>query len=141
MAFGALNRSYFENICERVPGAEYTLYFVQEELVAFNLLVVKQEALEDKFFCMDYRLGRHYNLYFLSWLENVRTCMERKIPVYYAGQGTEEVKAHLGATFIPSHIFFRHRNPVLDRFLAAWPALNGKLLSFLGFWPKTNCSS
>ena len=140
MAFGALNRSFFEKICETVPGAEYTLYFVEEELVAFNLLVVKQAAMEDKFFCMDYQLGRKYNLYFLSWLENVRTCVERQIPVYHAGQGTEEVKAHLGATLIPSFILFRHRQRVLDRFLVAWPAINGKLLSLLGFWPKSNRS-
>jgi hypothetical protein len=92
--------------------------------------------MEDKFFCMDYGIGRKYNLYFLSWLENIRTCVERKIPVYYAGQGTEEVKAHLGATFIPSYILFNHRQPLLDHILAAWPAINGKLLSLLGFWPK-----
>jgi predicted N-acyltransferase len=140
MAFGALNRSFFEKICETVPGAEYTLYFVEEELVAFNLLVVKQAAMEDKFFCMDYELGRKYKLYFLSWLENVRTCVERQIPVYHAGQGTEEVKAHLGATLIPSFILFRHRQRLLDRFLVAWPAINGKLLSLLGFWPKTKRS-
>lgn len=137
MAFGALSLSFFEKICETVPGAEYTLYFIEEELVAFNLLVVKPEAMEDKFFCMDYGLGREYNLYFLSWLENVRVCVERKIPVYHAGLGTEEVKAHLGATFIPSFILFRHRQPLLDRFLVAWPAINDKLLSRLGFWPKT----
>jgi predicted N-acyltransferase len=141
MAFGALKRFFFEKICETVPGAEYTLYFVEEELVAFNLLVVNQQAMEDKFFCMDYELGRRYNLYFLSWLENVRTCLERKIPAYHAGQGTEEVKAHLGATFIPSFILFRHRQPLINRFLAAWPAVNGRLLSLLGFWPKAKRSS
>lgn len=140
MAFGTLNRSFFETICEVVSGAEYTLYFVEEELVAFNLLVVKQAAMEDKFFCMDYELGRHYNLYFLSWLENVRVCVERKIPVYHAGLGTEEVKAHLGATFIPSSILFRHRQSLLNRLLVAWPAINEKLLSRLGFWPKTKRS-
>lgn len=138
MAFGALNRSFFEKICETVPGAEYTLYFVAEELVAFNLLVVKPVAMEDKFFCMDYDLGRKYNLYFLSWLENVRVCLERNIPVYYAGQGTEEVKTHLGATLIPSFILFRHRQRVLDRFLVAWPAMNEKILSRLGFWPAVS---
>ena len=117
MALGVHNRLFFEKICERVPGAEYTLYFVQEELAAFNLLVVKQEAMVDKYFCMDYDLGRKYNLYVLSWLENVRTCVERKIPLYYAGQGTEKTKAHLGATFIPSFILFKHRQPVFDRLL------------------------
>ncbi len=135
MALGAHNRLFFEKICERVPGAEYTLYFVQEELAAFNLLVVKQEAMLDKFFCMDYRLGCKYNLYVLSWLENVRTCMEQKIPVYYAGQGTEKTKSHLGVTFIPSFILFKHQQPVFDRILVWQSALTNKVLSLLGFWP------
>ena len=90
---------------------------MQEELAAFNLLVVKQEAMVDKYFCMDYELGRKYNLYVLSWLENIRTCVERKIPLYHAGQGAEKTKAHLGATFIPSFILFKHRQPVIDRLL------------------------
>ena len=136
LAFGVHNRMFFEKICERVPGAEYTLYFVQEELAAFNLLVVKQEAMVDKYFCMDYVLGRKYNMYVLSWLENVRTCVERKIPLYYAGQGAETTKEHLGATLIPSFVLFKHRQPLIDRFIMAWPAMSGKVLSNIGFWPK-----
>jgi hypothetical protein len=141
MALGAHNRLFFDKICERVPGAEYTLYFVREELVAFNLLVVKQEAMVDMFFCMDFGLGRKYNLYVLSWLENIRTCLERKIPLYYAGQGTEKTKAHLGATFIPSFILFKHRRPVFDRLLI-WPhAMTGRILSHLGFWPAVSAAA
>jgi hypothetical protein len=138
MALGVHNRLFFDKICERVPGAEYTLYFVQDELVAFNLLFVKQEALVDKYFCMDYRLGSKYNLYVLSWLENVRTCVERKIPLYFTGQGTEKTKAHLGATFIPSYILFKHRHPVFDRLLVWQSAVINKSLSHLGFWPAVS---
>jgi uncharacterized protein len=141
IALGMHPRLFFENICERVPGAEYTLYFVREELAAFNLLVVKQEAMVDKYFCMDYELGRKYNLYVLSWLENVRTCVERKIPLYYTGQGAEKTKAHLGATFIPSFLLFKHRQPVIDRFLVAWPAVTNNVLSRLGFWPRADRST
>ena len=135
MAFGAHNRLFFEKICERVPGAEYTLYFVREELAAFNLLVVNQEAMVDKNFCMDYELGRKYNLYVLSWLENIRTCVERGIPLYHAGQGVEKTKAHLGAALIPMYLLFKHRQPVINRFLVASPAMSEKVLSHLGFWP------
>ena len=141
MAFGAHNRLFFEKICERIPGVEYTLYFVQEELAAFNLLVVKQEAIVDKYFCMDHELGRKYNLYVLSWLENVRTCVEQNIPLYYTGQGTERTKAHLGATFIPSFILFKHRWPVFDRILVGQPAVTEKILSRLGFWPEADRST
>ena len=135
MAIGIHNRLFFEKICQRIPGAEYMLYFVQEELVAFNLLVVKQEAMVDQFFCMDYEIGRKYNLYVLSWLENVRTCVERKIPFFYAGQGAEKTKAHLGATFIPSFILFKHRWLMLDRFLVWQTSVVDKILRYLGFWP------
>ena len=135
MAFGVHNRLFLEKICERVPGAEYTLYFVQEELAAFNLLVARQDALVDKYFCMDCELGRRYNLYVLSWLENVRYCVEQKIPLYYAGQGAEKTKAHLGATFIPGLILFKHRRPVIERFLVKQPAVTEKILRSLGFWP------
>jgi hypothetical protein len=138
MALGVHNRLFFEIICEKIPGAEYTLYFVQEELVAFNLLVVKHATLVDKYFCMEYRLGRKYNLYVLSWMENVRTCLERKIPHYFTGQGAEKTKAHLGATFIPSFILFKHRKPLFNRLLVWQSAVINKALSHLGYWPATS---
>jgi hypothetical protein len=141
MALGVHNRLFFEKICERVPGAEYTLYFVQEELAAFNLLIVKREVMVDKYFCMNFELGRKYNLYVLSWLENVRTCVERKIPLYCAGQGTEKTKAHLGATFIPSFILFKHRRQAFDRFLVWQSVMINKVLSHLGFWPAVSSTA
>ncbi len=101
MAFGAHNRLFFEKICERIPGVEYTLYFVQEELAAFNLLVVKQEAIVDKYFCMDHELGRKYNLYVLSWLENVRTCVERKHPSLLHGPRHGEDQSASGCDVYP----------------------------------------
>ena len=142
LAFGVHNRLFFEKICERVPGAEYTLYFVGAELAAFNLLVVKPEAMVDKYFCMDFKLGREYNLYVLSWLENIRCCVERKIPFYHAGPGAEKTKIHLGATLIPSFVLFKHRRPMVDRFLVGQSVVTGKILRFLGFWPEvTTCKT
>lgn len=136
MALGVHNRVFFEKVCDMIPGALYTLYFVQQELVAFNLLIVQQEAMLDIYFCMEYDLGRRYNLYVVSWLENVRTCVERKIPLYYVGQGTEKTKAHLGATLIPSSIYFKHRLPLFDSLLVKQPAAISKILSRLRFWPR-----
>lgn len=136
IAFGVHNRLFFEKICERVPGAEFTLYFVQAELVAFNLLIVKPEAMVDKYFCMDFEIGRQYNLYVMSWLENIHCCVEQKIPVYLAGQGAEATKAQLGAMLSPNFILFKHRRPLVHRFLVGQSALTERILRFLGFWPE-----
>ena len=84
------------------------------------------------------RLPITFNSYVLSWLENIRTCVERKILFYNAGQGAEKTKAHLGATFIPSLILFKHRQPVVDRFLSGQPAVIEKILRHLGFWPAVS---
>lgn len=138
LAFGENNRAYFEKFCERVPGAEYTLYLVGEELAAFNLLVVKQESMVDKYFCMDCEIGRKYNLYVVSWLENIRACAQQGIPFYHAGQGVERTKAHLGASLIPLYLLFKHRRPLIDRLLVAWPTVSEKVFSRLGFWPKAD---
>ncbi len=137
-ALGVHNRLFFEKICERVPGAEYVLYFVQEKLVAFNLLVARKEMLVDKYFCMDYAVGRKHNLYFLSWLENIRYCVERQIPLYHAGQGAQNTKEHLGATPVPSFVWFRHRRPGLDRFLFEQPAVVEKMFRYLGLGPAVS---
>jgi hypothetical protein len=71
----------------------------------------------------------------LSWLENIRICVERGIPLYHAGQGVEKTKAHLGAKLIPMYLLFKHRQPLINRFLVASPAVSEGVLSRLGFWP------
>jgi hypothetical protein len=137
-ALGVHNRLFFDKICEKVPGAEYALYFVQDELVAFNLLVASEEMLVDKYFCMDRAVGRKHNLYFLSWLENIRTCVERKIPLYHAGQGAQKTKEHLGAKPVPSFLLLKHRRPGLDRFLFEQPAVVEKMFRYLGLGPPVS---
>jgi len=129
-AFGEHRRLFFESIMKRVPGAQYVLYLVDGQLVAFNLVVRREQVLVDKYFCMDSDGGRQYNLFFLSWMENIRYCMENNIPLYHAGPGAEDVKAHLKADSIPSEILFKHRNPVIHVLLSSlrqWGAYAPKI--------------
>ncbi|GEM_PF-56493 len=110
LVFGIQRPSYFEHVCEIVPGAEYILYFVDEKLLAFNLVVVKPNCLVDKYFGMDPVFGRKYSLYFISWLENIKYCIKNKIPLYHAGQAEEDTKSRLGTRFYTSAILFKHNN-------------------------------
>ncbi len=113
LTFGIHRPSYFEHICDLVPGAEYTLYFLEEKLIGFKLNIVEQGCLVDKYFGMDLQQGRQNNLYFISWLENVKYCIENKIPMMHAGQSEEELKERLGAKLIPTTILFKHKNPFI----------------------------
>jgi len=128
--FGEHRRLYFESVMQDVPGAQYVLYLLDGQLVAFNLVIYREQVLVDKYFCMDSDCGRQYNLYFLSWMENIRYCMENHIPLYHAGPGAEDVKARLKAESIPSEILFKHRNPFIQGGLASlrrWGAYSPKI--------------
>ena len=115
VVFGIHPRAYFEQICAQVPGAEYWLYLSGETLLAFRLVVISRERLLDKYFGMHPVLGRERNLYFISWIENIRYCIEQQIPYCHAGQSAEAMKARLGAELIPSLILFRHRHRFIHR--------------------------
>ncbi|MFI5378372.1 MAG: GNAT family N-acetyltransferase [Tepidisphaerales bacterium] len=119
LSLGRHRRTFFERVCREVPGAEYVLYLLHGRLIAFNLLVNSPALCVDKYFCMDPQVGREHNLYFVSWIENVKWCIERGIPVYHAGPGAEATKARLGARFIPSITLFHHANPIAQAIMSA----------------------
>ncbi len=112
LTFATLRKSYFERVCHAVPGAEYVLYFVEGKLSAFNLVVLREGCLVDQYFGMNPEIGRQYALYFVSWAENIRYCIDHKIELYHAGSSAEDLKKRLNAEVIPSLIFFKHRNPL-----------------------------
>lgn len=129
-SFGEQRGLYFDYVMQAVPGAQYVLYVLDGQLVAFNLVICRDGVLVDKYFCMDSDSGRQYNLYFLSWVENIRYCIANKIPLYHAGPGAEDVKAHLKADSISSEILFKHRNPVVQGVLASlrrWGSYSPKI--------------
>ena len=120
LVFGVYHKGFFAHVCEQVPDTEYVLYFLDERLIAFNLVVNEPNCLVDKYFGMDFELGRKYGLYFVSWLENIRYCAERHIPLYHAGQTCEKTKSRLDATLLSSLILFKHRNPLIHWLLSAF---------------------
>jgi hypothetical protein len=142
-SFGVQTAEYFRTICEKVPGAQYTLYFTNEKLIAFNLLIWTQDKLVDKYFGMHPVVGREFNLYFVSWLENIQTCIRHQIPLYHAGPASEGLKSRLAAQFIPAVILFKHRNPMAQKLLTLLapymgyePEIELPVAQLGGFWDK-----
>ncbi len=89
------------------------LYYSTDTLIGFNLCFVHNGMLIDKYVGFRYPEARTYNLYFISWMENLAFALSRKLTHYIAGWTDPEIKAHLGAQFT----FTRHavyvRNPLL----------------------------
>ena len=116
--FERLPSVFFANVLEGMPGRTWcVLYWLGDSLVAFNMLLDAPGRVIDKELGMRYDVARAYNLYFLSWMTNVRYCIARRIPVYQSGQGLYGPKLRLGSRLLPQWQYFRHRNPVLNAIL------------------------
>ncbi|MGO4440753.1 GNAT family N-acetyltransferase [Rhizobium sp. RAF56] len=116
--FEELTESYFTGMLEHLDGrAVCVCYRMEGRLLAVNLLVHDGRTLVDKFFCMDGQDGRRHNLYFLSWVANLRFCLDHGMRRYQSGQAYHENKVRLGSRLTPNLMYFRHRNPVLQALL------------------------
>lgn len=116
--FEDLTLAYFEGILAGMPGRSFvTLYFEGDELLATNFLIVDDRTLIDKFFCMDVDKGRPFNLYYLSWIDNIEYCLSEGLERYQSGQAYYENKIRLGSRLISNSMFFRHSNPLIQKAL------------------------
>ncbi len=66
---------------------------------------------------MRYPLAQQHNLYVISWMENVRLCVETGRRWLQSGQTAYRAKIRLGSRLVPSSIFARHRNPFINRLM------------------------
>lgn len=118
-SFEELTPEYFGGVLRELGDrASCVTYWLGDQLVAFNLVLHDGRRLLDKFLGMDYAVARSYNLYFCTWFENVRYCIEQRIPLYQSGQGLHGVKLRLGSRLSANWLWYRHRNRVLDAMFA-----------------------
>ena len=118
LQFEYLPKNYFSDLVRCLaPRTSIFLYWQDDHLIAFNLVIQDEHRLIDKYIGMHYALVRKYNLYFNTWLCNVRYCIERGIPVYQSGQAFYGPKVRLGCRLLPNWQYFRHANPLINRVL------------------------
>ncbi len=106
---------YFGAIQQALPGrALFALYWVGSTLAAFNLLLIEENRVIDKYLGMRYPLAREHNIYYLRWMDAVSYCISNKIGSLQDGQTAYREKLRLGAHLVPSGIWFKHKNPVVN---------------------------
>ena len=124
LSFEELTPAYFENVLRDMRGRAFCVTYSEgDRLLAFNLVLHDSEHLLDKFLGMDYAAMDRYNLYQLSWLENVRHCIDNGIGVYESGQGLHDEKRRLGSTLHANALWYRHRNRFVDGVFAHFEKL------------------
>ncbi|MDR3388498.1 MAG: GNAT family N-acetyltransferase [Rudaea sp.] len=118
--FEELTPGYFSGVLRELGDrASCVTYWLDERIVAFNLVLHDGRRLLDKFLGMDYTVAREYNMYFFTWMENVRYCIERGLPLYQSGQGLHREKLRLGSRLSANWLWYRHRNRLLDFIFAS----------------------
>lgn len=118
LQFEELGPEWFSNVLEAAGDrGGCFLYWVGDQLAAFNLVLHDKTRMIDKFLGLDATLGPAHDLYFISWLTNVHFCIERGISCYQSGQAEYGPKRRLGSRFAPNWIWFRHARPWINYIL------------------------
>ena len=118
--FGTLSKTLGER-------ALFMLYRIDGALIGFNLLLVEPHRVIDKFFGMRYPVGPEHNLYAVSWMTNVRYCIDQHIALLQTGQTAYAAKLRYGSRLVDSSLYFHHRNRLLNcvlRLVAPWLAFD-----------------
>ncbi len=122
-----LSPAYFRDVVHNLGNrAVLMLYWVGQELIGFNLLFLGRDRVIDKFIGMHYPQARDHNLYALSWMSNVRFCLERGIAHLQTGQTAYASKLRFGSRLEKSWVYFKHRGRVVNTLFRTF----GPLLAF-----------
>ncbi len=113
-AFDVVPDSYFSHVMNGAkPFAKVMVYRVEGELAGFSLMLEEKDRVIGKFVGLNYALSRRHNVYFVNWLETVRYCLDRGIPMLQTGQTTYVLKTKMGCTLKPSWIYFNYASATL----------------------------
>ncbi|MCL2790925.1 MAG: GNAT family N-acetyltransferase [Desulfobulbus sp.] len=116
--FDLLSREFFAALLQHreIEGVVF-LYRHGERLAGYNICLIQNNMLIDKYVGFTYPLAREMNLYCISWVENLEFALEHGLHTYIAGWTDPLVKASLGASFtFTRHLVWVH-NPLLRRIL------------------------
>ena len=110
--FEKLAPAYFRDVVRSLDRRAVTMaYWLDSELIGFNLLFVENDRVIDKFIGMRYPVARDHNLYVLSWMTNVRFCLQHGIAQMQTGQTAYSSKLRFGSRLDKLWLCYKHRVP------------------------------
>ncbi|MFJ5295237.1 peptidogalycan biosysnthesis protein [Pseudomonas sp. NPDC088368] len=113
-----LSADYFRSVLAKLgERATCYLFWSDNTLIGFNLLLGDGARQIDKVFASDGAAAREHNLYHRTWLAHVQRCIEHGIPAFEASQAAYGEKLRLGCQLLSNDHFVRHRRLWVTRLL------------------------
>ncbi len=113
--FERLNEEYFRLTA---PISTYMLAYEDGRLIGFVQWLRKGSRMSGKYVGMDYARNRQYDLYFGIVLQSVVRGIRDGVREFDLGVGSYYSKRMIGAGLLPTRLYFRHRQPVVQWLLA-----------------------
>ena len=114
--FDLLSEKFFGAVLQcKGDGGVVFIYRHAGSLVGYNICYVSQSCLIDKYVGFDYSLAKAFNLYFVSWVQNLEYALGNRLSHYVVGWTDPQIKSDLGASFT----FTRHAVHIRNGLLRA----------------------
>jgi hypothetical protein len=112
--FDLLGEEFFRAVLGDVTsGGLVFTYRLDGHLIGWNLCYVHRGMLVDKYIGLAYPQAHEYNLYVVSWMENLEYARRHGLSHYVAGWTDTGIKRQLGAHFSTTRHAVYVRNPLL----------------------------
>ncbi len=115
LQFERLNEDYFRLTA---PLSSYMLAYEGGRLIGFVQWLRKGSRMSGKYLGMDYARNRHYDLYFGVVLQSVLRGIRDGVREFDLGVSSYYSKRMMGAGLLPTRLYFRHHQPVVQWLLA-----------------------
>lgn len=96
------------------PISRYLLLYEDEHLIGFVQLICRDGRMVFRYIGMDYERNRKHGLYFLLFLKGIEYCIRENIHEMECGPTSYDFKRRLGCDLVPTYVYYRHRNPLLN---------------------------
>ena len=119
--FDLLTAAFFNTLLQDASSHGVVfLYYCQGKLIGYNICLVENDRLVDKYIGFSYPHARDYNLYTVSWFHNLEYALGLGLRCYVAGWTDPEIKRNLGAHFTLTRHAVYVRNPLLRKILISF---------------------
>ena len=111
LRFERLTLDYFR---QTAGLGKFLLFYEADMLIGFVQLICKGNKASFKYVGMDYRHNRQYGLYYVMCLKGIEACLRDGYQHLELGVTSYHFKHLLGGQLVPTDIYYRHNNPLVN---------------------------